>query len=73
LTAGIRAVLFDFGGVILSSPIDGFRAYERAAGLLPGFLQRRRRVTDAARFGYSVPVHEPRLRAAAGAPPEQDR
>jgi putative hydrolase of the HAD superfamily len=40
LTAGIRAVLFDFGGVILSSPIDGFRAYERAAGLPPGFLQR---------------------------------
>jgi putative hydrolase of the HAD superfamily len=40
LTAGIRAVLFDFGGVILSSPIDGFLAYERAAGLPPGFLQR---------------------------------
>ena len=40
MTAGIRAVLFDFGGVILSSPIDGFRAYERAAGLPAGFLQR---------------------------------
>ncbi|HEU4726353.1 MAG TPA: HAD-IA family hydrolase [Kofleriaceae bacterium] len=37
---GIRAVLFDFGGVILSSPIDGFRDYERRAGLPPGFLQR---------------------------------
>jgi putative hydrolase of the HAD superfamily len=37
---GIRAVLFDFGGVILSSPIDGFLAYERAAELPPGFLQR---------------------------------
>jgi len=36
----IRAVLFDFGGVILSSPIDGFRAYERRAGLPAGFLQR---------------------------------
>jgi putative hydrolase of the HAD superfamily len=36
----IRAVLFDFGGVILSSPIDGFRAYERSAGLPAGFLQR---------------------------------
>jgi putative hydrolase of the HAD superfamily len=36
----IRAVLFDFGGVILSSPIDGFRAHERAAGLPAGFLQR---------------------------------
>jgi len=39
LTA-IRAVLFDFGGVILSSPIDGFLTYERAAGLPAGFLQR---------------------------------
>jgi len=36
----IRAILFDFGGVILSSPIDGFRAYERRAGLPAGFLQR---------------------------------
>ncbi|HEY0482064.1 MAG TPA: HAD-IA family hydrolase [Kofleriaceae bacterium] len=36
----IRAVLFDFGGVILSSPIDGFRAYERARELPAGFLQR---------------------------------
>jgi putative hydrolase of the HAD superfamily len=36
----IRAVLFDFGGVILSSPIDGFRAYEREARLPSGFLQR---------------------------------
>jgi putative hydrolase of the HAD superfamily len=38
--ADIRAVLFDFGGVLLSSPIDGFRAYERSAGLPAGFLQR---------------------------------
>lgn len=36
----IQAVLFDFGGVILSSPIDGFLSYERAAGLPAGFLQR---------------------------------
>lgn len=36
----IRAVLFDFGGVILSSPIDGFRAYERTAQLPAGFIQR---------------------------------
>jgi putative hydrolase of the HAD superfamily len=36
----IRAVLFDFGGVILSSPIDAFRAYERANNLPAGFLQR---------------------------------
>ncbi|MFN7969794.1 MAG: hypothetical protein U0P47_10715 [Acidimicrobiales bacterium] len=31
----IRAVLFDFGGVILSSPFEAFAAYERRAGL-PG-------------------------------------
>jgi putative hydrolase of the HAD superfamily len=36
----IRAVLFDFGGVILSSPIDGFRAYEQRAQLPAGFLVR---------------------------------
>lgn len=40
MTAEIRAVLFDFGGVILSSPIDAFRAYERAMQLPAGFLQR---------------------------------
>jgi putative hydrolase of the HAD superfamily len=40
MTAEIRAVLFDFGGVILSSPIDGFRTYERQAGLPAGFIQR---------------------------------
>ena len=33
-------MLFDFGGVVLSSPIDGFRAYERAAGLPAGTVQR---------------------------------
>jgi len=40
VTLDIRAVLFDFGGVILSSPIDAFRAYERTAQLPAGFLQR---------------------------------
>lgn len=29
----ISAVLFDFGGVILSSPFEAFRAYEERAGL----------------------------------------
>jgi putative hydrolase of the HAD superfamily len=38
--ADIRAILFDFGGVILSSPIDGFRAYEQRAQLPAGFLVR---------------------------------
>ncbi|HEY0254413.1 MAG TPA: HAD-IA family hydrolase [Kofleriaceae bacterium] len=35
----IHAVLFDFGGVVLSSPIDGFRSYEARADLPAGFLQ----------------------------------
>jgi putative hydrolase of the HAD superfamily len=36
----IRAVLFDFGGVILSSPFDAFAAYERDHGLPDGFIRR---------------------------------
>jgi putative hydrolase of the HAD superfamily len=40
VTTDIRAVLFDFGGVILSSPIDAFRAYEQAMQIPVGFLQR---------------------------------
>ena len=35
----IRAVLFDFGGVILSSPFDAFAAYERRAGLPVDFIR----------------------------------
>ncbi len=35
----IRAVLFDFGGVITTSPFDAFRRFERQRGLPPGFLQ----------------------------------
>jgi len=35
----IRAVLFDFGGVILSSPFDAFARYEAEHGLPPGFLR----------------------------------
>ena len=35
----IRAVLFDFGGVILSSPFEAFAAYERRAGLPEGFVR----------------------------------
>ena len=33
------AVLWDFGGVILSSPFDAFRQYERAAGLPEDFIR----------------------------------
>ncbi|MGI8937210.1 MAG: HAD-IA family hydrolase [Iamia sp.] len=35
-----RAVLFDFGGVILSSPFEAFAQYEEAHGLPDGFLRR---------------------------------
>lgn len=35
----IRAVLFDFGGVILSSPFEAFARYEAAHGLPAGLLR----------------------------------
>ena len=35
----VRAVLWDFGGVILSSPFEAFAAYERQHGLPEGFLR----------------------------------
>jgi putative hydrolase of the HAD superfamily len=35
----IRAVLWDFGGVILTSPFDAFAAYERELGLREGFIR----------------------------------
>lgn len=35
----IEAVLWDFGGVILSSPFDAFAAYEREAGLPENFIR----------------------------------
>jgi putative hydrolase of the HAD superfamily len=37
---GVRAVLFDFGGVILESPFDAFVRYEAEHELPPGFLRR---------------------------------
>ena len=36
----ITAVLFDFGGVITSSPFDGFAAYEREAELPEGLIRK---------------------------------
>jgi putative hydrolase of the HAD superfamily len=36
----IRAALFDFGGVILSSPFEAFARYERERELEDGFLRR---------------------------------
>ncbi len=35
-----RAVLWDFGGVILSSPFEAFRTYEQEAGLPEDFIRR---------------------------------
>ena len=35
----IRAALFDFGGVILSSPFEAFAAFERERGLPVDFLR----------------------------------
>lgn len=35
----MRAALFDFGGVILSSPFEAFARYERERGLPEGFLR----------------------------------
>ncbi len=40
MTAVIRAVFFDFGGVILSSPFDAFASFEQRSGLPPGFVRR---------------------------------
>ncbi len=34
-----RAVLFDFGGVVLTSPFDAFNEYERANGLPHDFIR----------------------------------
>ncbi|MDQ1402970.1 MAG: putative hydrolase of the superfamily [Actinomycetota bacterium] len=35
----IKAVLFDFGGVILTSPFDAFERYEERQGLPAGFIR----------------------------------
>jgi len=39
MPAAFKAVLFDFGGVILSSPFDAFADYEKANGLPDRFLR----------------------------------
>jgi putative hydrolase of the HAD superfamily len=36
----VTSVLFDFGGVILSSPLEAFDAYERRQGLPEGVIRR---------------------------------
>ncbi len=38
--SAVRAVLWDFGGVILSSPFEAFARYEREHGLPVGLLRR---------------------------------
>jgi putative hydrolase of the HAD superfamily len=39
MSAPIRAVLWDFGGVILSSPFEAFAHYEQRNGLPPDFIR----------------------------------
>lgn len=39
MTAVIRAVFFDFGGVMTTSPFDAFASYEQRSGLPSGFLR----------------------------------
>jgi putative hydrolase of the HAD superfamily len=36
----IRAVIWDFGGVLTESPFEAFDRYEREHGLPPGFIRR---------------------------------
>ncbi len=39
MSSNFKAVLWDFGGVILTSPFDAFAAYEREIGLPDGFIR----------------------------------
>jgi putative hydrolase of the HAD superfamily len=39
VTAVIRAVFFDFGGVLSTSPFDAFASYEERSGLPRGFIR----------------------------------
>ena len=39
MTAVIRAVFFDFGGVLSTSPFDAFASYEQRSGLPEGFIR----------------------------------
>ena len=38
-TSGYRGVLWDFGGVLSSSPFESFAAYERTLGIPEGFIR----------------------------------
>jgi putative hydrolase of the HAD superfamily len=40
VTSRLRAVLWDFGGVVTTGPWEAFNAYERRQGLPEGFLRR---------------------------------
>lgn len=48
----VKAVLWDFGGVITSSPFDAFSRYEAENGLDPGFI-RRLNATDPDRNAWA--------------------
>ena len=40
MSAAIKAVLWDFGGVFTESPFEAFAAFERSRGLPDNFLRR---------------------------------
>jgi putative hydrolase of the HAD superfamily len=46
---GLRAVIFDLGGVVMDSPLDAIAAYEREHGIPSGFVNRQ--VVDAGPSG----------------------
>ena len=56
----ITAALFDFGGVILSSPFDAFADYERANGLPADFI----RGLNATDPDSDVDLHAPQERVS---------
>ncbi|KAI9352502.1 epoxide hydrolase [Zopfochytrium polystomum] len=39
--SGVKAVIFDLGGVVVHSPLEGIRTYERKVGLPQNFLNER--------------------------------
>jgi putative hydrolase of the HAD superfamily len=39
MTPPVEAVLFDFGGVLSTSPFDAFERHERSRGVPPGFIR----------------------------------
>ncbi|NCV59442.1 MAG: HAD family hydrolase, partial [Betaproteobacteria bacterium] len=40
MNTGFDAVIWDFGGVLTSSPFEAFADYEMRQGIEPGFIRR---------------------------------